>query len=489
MTLDRHRAALALPLAEAALAAALLALFLLFRDLPLVDLPQHAVQIANWMRIDAGQPGFDNLELNFRTPYMLAYPVARALAPWLGVLTALKLVLWASIALQARALRFLCERLGHDGWLGLLGFPLGLGYSFCFGFVSFCAALPLVYLAFAYAASHRAAPSWRGGLGLGALFALLLVAHGVAFAFCAAVLAPILLLGAGPGWQRAALPAVPPLLLAAIWLVPAGSSTRLGGDLWRFEPERLLELPAQLVGIGSADRVATLLGIALLSCLVSSLGPPRGWLLAVPLLLACLGYLLFPTLFRGAGPLGPRFASFLVPSLLLAFLPRRAGSAHRIRRAATLGVTLASLLLLCTRLPAFEREMAEFHRLMAQLAPGLRLRPLVFERESAAFPGLPALLHVPAYYALEKSGDAGYSFAMYSISVVRLRAGAKVKMWGGAEWAPQRFDATREANDYDYFLVKSSVDPTAALFGGESPAALLEIRVGGWWAFRRSMAR
>jgi hypothetical protein len=474
-------------LTEATLALLLAAAALSVRDLPLVDLPQHALQLANWLRIDAGDPSVADLELNFRTPYLLAYPIARALASLVTVLVALKLVLVASVVLQAVTLRKLCEALGHDPWLGLLGFPLGLGYSFCFGFVSFCAALPLVNLAFLLVARHRDSPSRRTGLALGATLALLLVAHGVALAFTLLVLGPLLLSGAGKLWQRI-VPTLAPVMLGLLWLVPGGSSTRLGGDVMRFEPRRWLELPGQLVGIGSADWAATLGGLLLLLALALSLGRLRGYALLSPLLIALLGYGFFPTMFRGAGPLGPRFTVFMVPAVLLAFSARERTPrlALTVRRAMALLAASGPLLLFCFRLHPFNRETAEFHELARALPTGLALRPIVFERAGGAFPGIPSHLHVPAYYSVEKGGDPGYTFAMYSISVVRLRAGAPVKMWGGAEWAPQKFQAAREAADYDYFVVRSFADPTESLFGGPRPAARLDRHVGSWWGYRRS---
>jgi hypothetical protein len=484
----RARASVALRTTEVLLSACLLVVFFGVRDLPLVDLPQHALQIASWMRVDAHDAAFANLELNFRTPYFACYPLVRILAGVLPVLAALKLTLWLSITAQARALRALCERLGHDPWLGVLGFPLGLGFGFYFGFVAFCAALPLVYLAVLLAVEHRAAPSRRSGVELGALLALLLVAHGIALGLSLAVLGPLLLWGEGKRWQRL-LPLLAPALLGAVWLAPpGGTSTRVGPDLWQIEVNRLLELPAQLVGLGSADRIATLLGVLLLVAIAASMGAPRGLVLTLPLVAVLLSHALFPTLFRGVGLIQPRFSAYVVPAVLIAFAPiAHASRARRIgTRALALGVTCAVVGVFAYRVRTFNQETAGFHALIARLPAGLAIRPLVFERAGAAFPGVPAHLHLPAYYTVEKGGSPGYSFAMYSTAVVRYRTGAVVKMTNGDEWVPESFEAAREAEDYDYFIVKSSSDRTSALFAGPRPAAVLDQRVGDWWGYWRA---
>lgn len=481
-------ARVALRSTEAALALLLLVTLLNARDLPLVDLPQHALQLRNWLRLDSGDPlARASFELNFRTPYLLSYPILRALCAVTPIVTALKLVFWAAIVLQAVTLRRLCSRLGHEEWLGLLGYPLGMGYAFCFGFVAFCAAVPLAYGAFELVLAHREAPSPLSGAKLSAALAALLVAHGVALGFWLLVCGPLLLLGAGKLWQRVWPLSAPPLL-AALWLAPGGTSTRLGGDLWAPDAARFVELPAQLVGIGAADHAATVLGLLLLVSVAATLGAPRRALFAAPLAVSLLGYGLFPLLFRGAGPLHPRFSSFLVPALLVAFAPRATAPAWHLkaRRAAPLLVAAAVLAVFASRLPEFERETAGFHELVSHLPAGRAVRPLVFDRGSHAFPGIPAHLHVPAYYAVEKGGSAGYSFAMYSISVVRFRPTVRVPMGGGAEWAPERFDAAREAADYDYFIVKSASDRTAELFPGPKPKATLDWRAGDWWSYRRA---
>jgi hypothetical protein len=370
-----------------------------------------------------------------------------------------------------------------------LGYPLGLGYSFCFGFVSFCAAVPLVYLAFAFAARHRQRPTATSGSWLALTLAALLVAHGVALGFTLLVLGPLLLTGAGALWKRL-VPLASAPALGAVWLVPGGSSTRFGGDLWRLEGERWLELPGQLVAIGSVDRLGSLLGLMLIGAVLCHLGARRALWCVLPLAVALLGYGFFPTLFRGAGPLAPRFSCYLVPAALLGFTPRVLSSARWgvARRWLVVGVSGAVPVLFCFRLVAFQQEVAEYRELAAGLEPGLAIRPIVLNRGSNAFPGVPAMLHVPAYYAVEKGGHPGYSFAMYPISVVRFRPGVRVKMGGGAEWTPEAFDAAREIADYDYFIVRSEGDPTARLFA-EPALAQLDRHVGSWWGYRRAYAQ
>jgi hypothetical protein len=115
---------------------------------------------------------------------------------------------------------------------------------------------------------------------------------------------------------------------------------------------------------------------------------------------------------------------------------------------------------------------------------GLRIRPIVFERTSQAFPSLPLLLHLSAYYVPEKAGWQGYSFAMYPTSVIRYLPTVVPSMDRGAEWHPEWFSASAEAADYDCFLVHSSSDRSLELFGEQIADFSLAFRERGWWAYR-----
>jgi hypothetical protein len=458
-----------------------------FRDVPMVDLPQHAAQIAAWLNWHDPLYRTHELELNFRTPYLLAYPVARLFAPVVGVVFALKLVVAASVALHVVSFAHLVRRLGHDPWLSLLGVPTALGYAFYFGFVSFLIAMPVVYLAIAEAVRHAERPTLRSGLIVAGLLSLALLAHGIALGLALLAVVPLLVRGGGRFVERM-LPLAAPVVFAAAWILPGTSTARIGDTIFDLRLNRALELAAMLVGIGPADGLATLTGLVVLvlaGCLVGA--PSRRWERFLPLGLALVGTLTFPALFRGVGPLGPRFVVLLVPGLLLAFEARKAEPVPRrvpAAQAAMAFVAAAWVFLFVARLPAFNRETEGLHSLVGEMPAGKNIRPIVFERESEAFPGVPALLHLPAFYQVKKGGSQGYSFAMYPLSVVRYRAGVMPRMSGGAEWRPETFDWQREHQNYDYFVVHSSSDRFLSLFGGASDV-VLEGRRGNWWAYRR----
>jgi hypothetical protein len=465
------------------LCALLLAAFVASPYLPMVDFPQHAAQIAVWLRLD--DPAFSYskvFELNLRTPYLTAYVAARLLASFIGVVAALKVVVGASAVLHLVAFSRLVRRLGHPAWLGLLGLPLGLGYPFYFGVVSFAAAVPFVLFSITAALDHRERATWTSGVVLAAWLSFTLLSHGFAAGLAVMFVAPLLLRGSGNFFARLA-PLAAPAALWAVWIHPAGSVRTIGGTVWDPRLIDLLGLPALWFASSSVDRVAIVFGYAALSLVALALGAaarkPERW---APLALVVLGFCTFPAMLSGFGPLHPRFAVLFVPALLVAFEPRREPRSLKVALAAV-GLCACWLSVLVARLFDFTRETRAVRDFVAHAPPGLTVRPVIFERNSTAFPGLPALLHLSAYYMVEKGGLQGYSFAMYPTSVIRYLPTFVPGMRGGAEWHPEWFSAVAEVGAYDYFLVHSSTDPVA-IFGVHARELSLDFNDDGWWAYR-----
>ena len=84
---------------------------------PGIDLPGHATQIHLWMNLDESLG--DLYRINWFTPYLLGYAVARGFAEFVGVVAALKLVLSVGLIAQYAAVRFLLRIVGAERWLAL----------------------------------------------------------------------------------------------------------------------------------------------------------------------------------------------------------------------------------------------------------------------------------------------------------------------------------------------------------------------------------
>lgn len=465
--------------------ALLLVAFFSVAYLPMVDLPQHSAQISIWLHLnDPRWSEFQLFELNLRTPYLGAYAVARALAGVIGVVPALKFVVWLSIVGHWAAFDWLARSLGYGPWLGLLGLPLGMGYGFYYGFISFIGALPFGLAAVCLALRHRARPSLASGLWLGAALCATLATHGFALGLTVVLVVPLLLRGNGTLIGRGA-PLLAPAILIVIWLVPGSSARSIGLTIWDPRFWELSQIPGLLLASSGIDRAASLLGLLYLGIVALSLGrPSREPERFLPLLVMLLGYCLFPLSFGGFTPLHPRFAAFLVPSALLAFEPRNV-TRFRYLDALIPIATAVWFCLFASRLQRFARETQPITDFIARMPAKLWIRPLIFDRESEAFPGLPALLHLSAYYVPEKGGYQGYSFAMYPTSVVRYHPDVVPTMDRGAEWHPEWFSAPYELGGYHCFLVHSALDRSTELFDTQLDQLSLVFHEQDWWAYAR----
>lgn len=486
------RRALALPLADWLLAGACLLFALALapaRYLPLIDLPQHASQIASWLRLsDPRYPDGSLFELNFTTPYWVAYGLARALAPLLGVVPALRLVVVLAIVATAWSVRGLARDLGHSPWLGLLSLPAAVGYSYYFGFVSFLAATPLAISCWRLALRHARQPTWKSGFGLGGLLLVTFVCHALGLAVALAGTLP-LLCERGTLRERLwrLLPVLPAGVLVGSWLPGLIRFGEHGGEYWGLGYQRIVSVPGLLVGLDAADPVGVTIGALLLSvCGWLAWGrPQRSVFRWAPLVGLMLGYLLLPLQLRAVGFVYPRLVAFLIPAALLAFEPGIRPSLQPWAPRLAAGITAVWLTLFGGRLMLFQEECRDFERVLRDMPEGLAVRPLVFERESRAFPGVAAFLHFSAYYQVEKGGTQGYSFTRNATSVVRERVPRVHPMPDGAEWLPDGFDAGRELPFFDYFLVRSEHDRGLELFGAFPNTVQLVSRHGQWWGYEK----
>ncbi len=214
--------------------------------LPLVDLPQHLHLISVLHRISDSSTLYPEVfarrpEL---TPY-LGYYYAVSLLNWLFPLElANRVFLTAYVAGLPLSLAFLLRSLKRPTWPALLALPFAYGDSFAWGFINYCAALPLGLLTcglFVRAIEDAPKRRWWAG-ALSVLLVLVLLFHVQVFAFLAVALPFLLLTTPAPegarAW-RARVPAIvgvlPGVVLFILWVgLRVGQPAEIApGQPWR----------------------------------------------------------------------------------------------------------------------------------------------------------------------------------------------------------------------------------------------------------------
>jgi len=213
--------------------------------LPLVDLPQHLHLISVLHRLDDASTLFPEFfarrpEL---TPYLGYYYVVSFLNWLMPLELANRVFLSAYVAGLPLSLAFLLKSLKRPTWPALLALPFAYGDSFAWGFINYCASLPLALLTCGFfVRAIEDAPKRRAWAGaLAASLVAVLLFHVQAFAWLGVAL-PFLLLTTpapeGKSWNHrvpALVGVMPGVILFVLWIgLRVGQPQEIApGQPWR----------------------------------------------------------------------------------------------------------------------------------------------------------------------------------------------------------------------------------------------------------------
>ncbi len=457
---------------------------------PMVDLPQHAAQVALWRDLILGLTPFaDELRVNLATPYLVGYGLALPFAFFVAPATALKIVLSGALLGFVAAGRGLRREIDADprlDWLWLAG---PFGFAWHWGFFTFLVAAPLALLVARLQIRHAASPDRGAALKLAAAGAALLFCHGLLFLF-ALVIGGVLGLfvlareGLAAALRRAtpyvALVAALAVFMLARILVGESSpatTTHFGAALW----QRPFLALAHVFSAASLFPALALALVGLAAPFLMGLRPNRSAGVALFAAAACVIVCAPDTAFA-TGFLQQRFALFLLPFYALMFgRPADDGAAQGApAQAALIAAVALGLALTGVRAVAFAREEADFERVMAAAEPGRRALTLVFDRASPAAGLDIAYLHWPAWYQADRGGFADFNFAQFHPQVVRLKRDAPAPVDEPRGWSPQEFDWARWRGDrYGYIFLRGG-EAARELIRGRLPCAPREFAAGAW---------
>ncbi len=393
---------------------------------PLTDLPGHigryrvmldgdTAPLAAWYRFRWVLVGNLGVDL-----------IVRVLAPWLGLLPAVKLAVIATVMLMSAGILWLSREVhGRVQPWAIAALPLVYNYAFHFGFVNYLLAMALALNAFALWLRLGRQERWRLRA---ALFVPLSLAIWLAHLVGWAMLGLFLVATELRDWRRLPLrllPLAPPAVLLLLWR--SGSIGGPSGPFYAWNA-KLIWILAVL-----RDRwpVLDLLAVALLLGLLY-----HGWRdpavrveprLHRAFLLVLAAFVLLPFMLLRSAYADMRLAPF---AFLLGLLALEARPALGERRRAVLaGVALAFLLLrtgaTTASLALYDRDWR--HRLVAleQVPRGARLVSFVTERCRQRWMHQ-RLNHLPGLAIAERRAFSNDQWRLGSGSPLTVRAPAEM---------------------------------------------------------------
>lgn len=461
--------------------------------LPMVDMPQHAAQIAALREILHGNEFFTRLfEINWFTPYLLGYLLLAALDAVMPITVATQLIVSASLLAIPLLTGRLLHVIGADERWKWLAIPCSFGFAFYWGFLSFLAAAPLALWLLIWTVRFVERPTLKTGVAIAVFTNILFFCHIIVLGFACMISLGYVLGKQYRNFKALVLQSLPyagVLPLLAVWFIVTlrgESSVQDGLTVYGYVSERIAQLLVQPAGHVSPQGLLTPLITALVFLLPPLAGcsfsrRPERWL---PFLLAFAVFMLAPRYVLTTAYFFHRLGLFLVPLWLVLWDPPK-GAGRRLDLVA-IGVVLLWSFTTIGRFAGFARETESFRNIVAQVPANSRVGSMVAEHASPYF-ALPVYLHFPAWYAATGPGIVDFNFADFISQLVRYRKDAGARITDTLGWYPTEFDWNRDGGErYDYFMVKASADISPLIFKEHRDSVELVARSGWWWLYRNS---
>lgn len=447
---------------------------------PMVDMPQHAAQIASLRSIIFGADWAysDMFYVKPFTPYWLGYGLVMILSFPFGIVWATKLVVAAALCLFPLTAARFCGHFGVKPGLNWILLILPYGFAYQWGFLNFIVAAPFGFLFLSELLNLNGRSDWRACLKIALWLHFLFVAHVLTTAFfCAIALLLLARPWTGPKqWMRRSLPVLTILPTAAFWLLSNLQSPSSGGvaTAWRVGIVRIEKFLPMLV---SAPTTATALLIgALALALPFLLGarPIRHWLAWAPVSFYVAWMLFFPADIGGAAFICERFGIFGLPFYFVCFDWRQAQPHHVPPTYLVPSLAVIALSVIAwqsARSLTFNTEAAGYQAVTQHAKAGKRVLMMAinpYSRISWNASGdpldsnvyaTPLFAHFGGWYQAEHAGLIEFNFARNWQQPLRYRADAISEIYLGFEWNPASLDWKRHRGDlYDYVLVRHPAD-------------------------------
>ncbi|MCR4470493.1 hypothetical protein [Burkholderia sp. SCN-KJ] len=483
-------------------------LFWLAPHPPMVDLPQHAAQVATLRDMLRGQsPWAPLLRINLFTPYLLGYGAAALLSFVMPVAAAFKVMLTLSFYGFVAAYLALRRRLGSDPRLDWLCVPGFFGFAYEFGLYSYLVAAPVAMIFLALALDYAEQPTFRRGAVLALVNLALFFSHGLIFVFANAIGGLFLLVRRPRTFSRALLAAWPYAVLAFVTVLYA----LLHRDvdlapmypftvIWTINP--LVRMFAAMIypwGITAADSSVLVFLLIVAAPLLLASKANRNITAYVPAIVVTIVWFGVPRFAINTFFLFPRFALFLLPFYALMFREPVPGEPGRVGTPWLSRATQLILAAICIgfiaqqsmRVLRFADESADFDTVANAIEPAQRGLAIIIDRASAAADNPYVYENFALWYQAEHRGFVDFNAARFPPQIVRFRLD-RLPGVGPSDVAPlplyQHFNWQRhQGRLYRYFIVRAET-PLPDAFFANPDCRVVRVKTAGEWSVYEKQA-
>lgn len=446
--------------------------------LPLVDLPQHAGQIAALRDMMLGTFHWHDLvELRLLTPYLLGYVPGALLAlifPLSAVLSFLLTIAFLGFVFACCRLR---RQFDGDARLDLFFIPAFFGFAWNWGMLTFLLAAPLFLIFLSLTVDYARTPTRQHALALTGSGIVLFFAHGMASIFGCMFGAVYVMVVQRSLWRalKLSLPFWPIALLTVLFSLLHNDGLPASEKLiWADPVQRLVELfmlifpydftlvQVDKALLGLAKVLIWLLPFALSHVAWRSSGP-RGLFIGILLVL----WFLIPERFLQAGFIHARLSMFLLPFYILLFTGKADFAARPIspQRLSLLAMMVVGLALLgvAWKVNRAAGDDLAYRQVIAQIEPHQRALYLPYDAELEVGGAGRMFWHYALWYQAEQGGWVDFNFAYFPPQIVHFKPETQPNLTDAFSVIPQSFNWSRDQGRlYRYFIMRVPVDETAA---------------------------
>lgn len=463
---------------------------------PMVDMPQHAGQVAQLKQLFFSESRWqEQVQINVLTPYWIGYGLWLLLALVFPVKIALKVLITLCFLAYVASFSALRREFSVPRILDWVLVPVFFGYAYEWGMITFLLALPVGVL-FLLANIHwHKTGGLRWGLGVLALGILLFFSHGLVFVFFLFASSLFLFVRSDFNVLAAFRFAWPYLLLSLLALVymakpdPLAEHYSYGdtGVIWGGALERIngfFYMPWGIIPRGITTYVLSVLVLAFPFIMGMRLTKDSSRYVLV--FCALLAFFALPHYVANTFLLYQRFAVLLLPAYMLCFeeVKRSEEGAGTGR----LGLLWAGLIVVLMYNPAanllfFNKETSSFSALMRAVPEGKRALSWIHDRESRVVNVPSVYLHFPVWYQVERGGWVDYSFSWFHPQIVRFVPESLPEVKPGFEWRRDLPALLEDCGRYELVFLHSYTVPSDDVLTSTSCPHIPYMQAGNWYVY------